>query len=761
MMTSTTIKAVGCAVIITLLMSGCNRSPEARRDKHLVKGKAFFQKRDYSRAILEFKNAIHAMPKDAEAYYQLGLASLAARDLGSAVGSLKTAVQLNPKHAGAELALAQMMANASDRAWVQKAEDRLKALLLTGSTPEALNTLAIAEMNLGKAESAVGTLEQALLKAPEELTSFLLLARARVLQRDFTRAEEVLKKACTVVARKTDARLALGKFYRAQNRLTDAEAEFRTALTLDPNSGEASVELAKVQAALGKGHEAEENLKRLSAGSDRRYASVYAAFLFSTGKRTEAIRELQRLVSEYPEDRVLRAQLMTAHRATNNTAEVERIVNTALTKNGNDIEALLWRAALLLQSRNLSAAERDLNHVLAVDRTSAEAHYLLAKLHQARGATHLCRQYLTESLRWNPFLLTVRLELSQLLLTSNAAQAALDVLNSAPDAQKALSSVTVQKNWALWAVNDMKAMRRGIDAGLARERSADLLIQDGVWNLRAGNPTRARAVLDEALKINPGDVTALAALSEAYRAQKLGQVALQKVKEYAAQQPRSAPVQLFLGKMLMASGDRGQARAAFTAAKAADEGLVEADLSLVQLEVLENRFADAAKRLKNVLSHPSNDDARQTTARLWLGEVEAIIGNYDAALDEFRKVVDKQPNNADALNNFAYLLSEHKKNPDEALKHAQRAQELAPDDPEVADTLGWVLYQKRVYPLAVKQFQRAVARGDKPTWQYHLAMAYAKTGEVARARETLSRAVRAAPNAPEAKIAAALISASH
>src|ERR1035441_10988097 len=59
-----------------ILAVGCNRSPQAKEAQYLKRGIALIAKKDYGRAALEFRNAIKAMPKDAEPYYQLGLAYL-------------------------------------------------------------------------------------------------------------------------------------------------------------------------------------------------------------------------------------------------------------------------------------------------------------------------------------------------------------------------------------------------------------------------------------------------------------------------------------------------------------------------------------------------------------------------------------------------------------------------------------------------------------------------------------------------------------
>jgi len=379
---------------------------------------------------------------------------------------------------------------------------------------------------------------------------------------------------------------------------------------------------------------------------------------------------------------------------------------------------------------------------------SAEARYIIAKLHQARGADLTYRQDLNRALELNPDLVRVRVELAQALVAGGDAKAALDLLDRVPAPQQQLTPVLVQRNWALWGLGDMAGMRRGIDQGLSRERSGDLLLQDGLWKLRANNFSGALSVLEEALKINPADVKALSLLNQAYLMRKQNAIALQKVEEYAARQPNSAPVQEFLGQLFMVSGDRRRARAAFEAALAADPKFVRANYSLIQTDLLDDKLDDAQRKLEAVLA----GDQTNTLARQWLANTHMLKGNQAAAVEQFRRVVAAQPDNAEALNNLAYLLAEGG-DLSEALKYAQKAKELAPNNAAYSDTLGWVLYRQGLYPLAVQELQRANAKSGEPVSKYHLAMAYAKTGDIERGQVLLQTALKQNPNLAEAKLA--------
>ena len=242
--------------------------------------------------------------------------------------------------------------------------------------------------------------------------------------------------------------------------------------------------------------------------------------------------------------------------------------------------------------------------------------------------------------------------MAALLSAGKDNKAALDLLDRAPAGQKqSLLSALAQRNWVLWASGDMAEMRKGIDQGFARTKTPDLLIQDGLWKLQAGNFPAGRAALEEALKIAPADVRALEVLDRSYEAKKEASVGLVKVVEYASQQPKSAPMQEYLGVMLLKNGNRDQARTAFNAAKAADPKFVRADFSLVQLDIIEKKWDDAWQtRLKTMLAA----DDGNSMAHLWLGMIGEATGNRASALDQYRKSVAIDAQNVEALNNLAY-----------------------------------------------------------------------------------------------------------
>lgn len=740
------------AALCCILLVACSASAQSKRDKYLARGKALVEKKEYLRAILEFRNAARAMPGDADVYYEIGLAYLNSNDIRTGYAALKKAIELNPKHRDAQLRIARLLSMTNEPTLLKEAEGRLQALLSENAAGvDVLNALAFTELRLGKTENAIRNFEEALSRFPGELQSSVMLARARLAQGEAKEAEEVLKKACAEAPRSPDARRVLGEFYVDQRRLEQAEAEFRAALLLDANNGPALLDLGRLLLLQGKAGEAEATYKRMV--SIEGYKQVYGLFLLEQGQDEAAIAEFKRLAEEDRDDRASRTRLIAAYRRLGRYQEADVVLSEALKRSAKDSDALLQRGEIALQAGRYGDAEVDFNRVLQLRPNAAEAHYMKAKLHQARGDKRLYRQELGEALRLNAALEPVRVELARDYVNQNEVKAALDVLDGAPEAHRQSPALMIQRNWAYWAAGDMPAMRRGIDMLLTVGASPDVLLQDGAWKLKSGDRKGARAALDAALKINPSDLRALQVMQQTYLPQE-NALALQKVKEFAVQHPKSPAAQEFLGTMLMSSGKLAEARTAFDAARSADPQASSVDYALVRIDVLERNLDGARKRLEAML--PS--DGRNGLARQWLASVEVMRGDLDAAAEHFRKVVETNPGDAQSANNLAYLLIEHRKQVDEGLKYAQKAVELVPDNGAYCDTLGWALYRKGMYDAAVKYLERTEnVPGGNPVWKYHLAMAYAKSGDTTRGRKTLQAALSQNPNVSEAKLAKAVV----
>jgi tetratricopeptide (TPR) repeat protein len=712
----------------------------------LKRGRKFLEKKDYSRAVLEFNNAIKANAKDPEPHYQLGLAYLAQGDLNGGVAAMLKATALDPKYAPAQLKVAELMATYSrDNGILNEAKQRVEGV--AGDSPQsadAQNALALADFGLGKSEIAAQRLEEVLQRLPGDLKTSINLAKLKMSAGDKDGAAEVLKKAAAQAPKSADHALVLGQFYVQTGRLADAEVQFKRTLELDPKQGVALYLLGQVQSERGRADEAEKTFRQVSALPERDYKPAHAIFLFTHGRRPEAIREFEQLRKNDPKDRSTSVRLVSAYGLTGRMTDAERVLDEQLRKNPNDVDALEQKAKVCLALGEVKEAQAALQQHLHFKPDSANGHYLMAEVHKARGSWSLERQELQKAVELDPKNLSARLELSRALLGVPDTALSLRVLDQAPEEQKKLSSWVAQRNWVLFAMSDYAGMRKGIETGLGMQRTRDLLLQDALLKLNDGNIPGARAEMEDILKDNPENIQVLETLASSYATRGDISGAVGRLRQAAAGRPKSAPLQLLLGNWLQQSGDVAGARAAFLAAGSADPKLATAGLALAELDLREKKLDEARRTLTPWLD--SSDNRVNLQAHLLAGGLEASAGNPEAAIVHFRKVLEQNPSHVVALDHLATLLADNETQLDEALQLAQKAVELSPTDPLVEDALGWILYRKGMYPSALKHLEFASAPSSRWRHKFHLAMVYLKLGDRERGNRILSAAMKQNPD---------------
>jgi tetratricopeptide (TPR) repeat protein len=116
---------------------------------------------------------------------------------------------------------------------------------------------------------------------------------------------------------------------------------------------------------------------------------------------------------------------------------------------------------------------------------------------------------------------------------------------------------------------------------------------------------------------------------------------------------------------------------------------------------------------------------------------------------------------APAANNLAWNYAHQGGNIDIALSLAQRARELDSNNPVYADTLGWIQYKKGSYGMALEMLKESNEKykSMNPTILYHLGLAYQKTGDNLRAKESLTKALAVGQAFSEADEARSALSA--
>jgi len=74
--------------------------------------------------------------------------------------------------------------------------------------------------------------------------------------------------------------------------------------------------------------------------------------------------------------------------------------------------------------------------------------------------------------------------------------------------------------------------------------------------------------------------------------------------------------------------------------------------------------------------------------------------------------------------------------------HIRKAIILAPEDPELQDTLAWWYYLTQDYLQAITLLNKIIkAQPDHAIYRYHLGMVYLKSGDSEQAQQHLQRAL--------------------
>ena len=762
---------VVAALILTLLaLSGCHRSPEARKAKFLASGKAFMEAKDYPRAILQFRNAVQAVPKDAECSYQLALAYLANNQLREGYALLKNTIKLDPNHKAAKVKFDEFEAMNPNRNRALSAESDLTKML--GASPDdvdVLSALAVTEFRLGEPDEAVNHLEAALEKAPQNLKIAVALAKVKLRNNDRAGAEQILKTAAQKAPMSADPLVALGSFYILDSKFAEAEQALQHALQIDPKNGAALQRLATLQFHNGQNDQAEQSYARLSALPQPQYKPMHAEFLWQEGKRDAAVAEFAKLAKNNPDDRTARTRLVVAYMNDNRVADAQKVLGDALEHNPKDADALMQRAEISTKLGKFTEAQTDLDQALRYRPDSAILHYLRARVHLAKGERLLEEQELGQALQLekSPRMLSARLELAQAHMRDADWKAALALLdsNELPEYQKRLVPVVVLRNYALIKTGDLEQARKIVDSALKEEKEKvvkipDLLLQDAILKADAKDFSGARASLEKVLKTNPEDLRALDILAQTYRQQNQMAAAIKAIRDQAAAQPKSAQLQKFLGDWLFASGDHNGALQAYAAAKQLEPKFISADIATARVDMADNKMDAARQVLTGVLQTNTNS----AEPVLMMALIDEKSGNVDAAINGYHKVLNLESQNVVALNNLAFLLADRgqPQQLDEALKLAQQVRSLVPRSGNIDDTMGWVYYKKGIYSSAVAQFEDAVAQDTtaktpSALHQYHLAMAHIMNRQAELGNKELNAAMRLNPNLPEAKLAMSLL----
>jgi tetratricopeptide (TPR) repeat protein len=175
---------------------------------------------------------------------------------------------------------------------------------------------------------------------------------------------------------------------------------------------------------------------------------------------------------------------------------------------------------------------------------------------------------------------------------------------------------------------------------------------------------------------------------------------------------------------------------------------VNSPLERVHLTIAEAQLLREAKQtqeafnlLDGVLSQqPEQPDLLYETALL-----AERLGRMDILETYLRKLIALKPDSAQAYNALGYSYADRNQRLPEARELIEKALKLAPEDPFILDSLGWVLYRQGDFLGALVQLEHAYALRPDPEIAAHLGEVFWMLGRKDDAQRTWREAQKKHP----------------
>jgi tetratricopeptide (TPR) repeat protein len=122
------------------------------------------------------------------------------------------------------------------------------------------------------------------------------------------------------------------------------------------------------------------------------------------------------------------------------------------------------------------------------------------------------------------------------------------------------------------------------------------------------------------------------------------------------------------------------------------------------------------------------------------------VGRLDVLEADLRRVIALKPDYAHAYNALGYTLADRTDRIDEAYSLIEKALKLAPDDPFILDSLGWVQYRRGMLGEALKNLKSAYDARPDPEIAAHLGEVLWKLGKKDEASQVWKTALSDHPD---------------
>jgi len=741
-------------LLCALTVSGC-ADKETVKQKYFKKADTLAAQGNYAEAILEYKNALKADKRFGEARYRLAEAYGHTQDGDQALREYMRAADLLPNRADVQIRTASLLlAGQQFEAARKYAENAVKA---DPKQVEGQILLATAMAGLKDPTAATKELEQVMASAPGDARPYVSLGSINASLGNNKDAEAAFKKAMEIDSKSIDARLALGLYYWNTQRVADAEAAIKGALEVDRENESANRLLATFYLQQDRKDEAETPLLRLTNHKDPLGAISLADLYARTGRAAKARPLYEQVLTEKSLRSRAIAKLATLDYVEGKKSEALARLEAELKTSPSNAQLLSVKAQLLTREHRLDDALETAKKAVAALPQSATAQFTLGGILRERGDTDGAITALNEALKHDSRMIGPDAQLVALYLARGDRDNGLKHARTAVQLEPDNPAVRLQLAGALLASNEAVAAERELKTLVAQDPSLPRVHSlYGEALMGVGNWPEATREFDKALQIDPTDRQALAGrvtIDVRNRRPQDGRARLDK----AIQSTGSADVLMLAARFEQGTGESANAEKYLRQALQKDPSRLEAYQILGEMYARQQRLDAARQEFEQIVKR--QPDSIQ--ARTMIGMILDAQQKPEQSMKVYEGIVNGGNRAPVAANNLAWIYATRGERLDTALELAQTAKQAMPDSGEVDDTLGYVYYKKDMAALAIKAFEASVAKDPRNVmYQYHLGLAYAKAGEVSKARQILQEALKRAPDAeaaPEARKALAAL----
>ena len=767
---------------VAVSSTGCANPAKAKAD-HVKKGEAYLKESKFQEASLEFRNAIQIDDKHADGHWGLARAFEGLERFPEMIDELRKTINLDQNNLDARVKLGNYyIVGGRTRADVITEADRLAKEVLAKDPNHIEGHILMGNVFFAQQQKdqAYAELNRAIQIDPNRIESYLSMARFYLASGEPAKAEEIYKKAISVNANSPMVHTEYGKFLTQSNRPAEAEAELRKAVEVGPKDRTARFVLASYYLVNRQFDKAEESYKELAAiDPDKPEGqAVLADFYSAINRSDDAIRIYQDVLKKSPDYMQGRYRLGEIMLTKGDTQGANAQIDEILKKDKNDRQALLLRARVKAQGGqvdNLKSAMEDLKNVLKQEPNSRPGLYFMAQINFSLGLMDQARAFASDLEKNYPDYLPAKLIQLQIALTGGDQKGAMalatDLLSrldkTAPDRENSPQMLAqIREKTYLTRGSAQLQLRNFAAARQDFEYAKQIAPQDPVVHnslalvsLAENKMQDAIGFFENTLSVDATNFDALNGLIAIYANQKDMGKAHAHVDQALSAYPNVASLHFLKATAYGFEQNLQMVEAELRRAIEIDANYLAAYSALANLYIKSKQEDRAIAEYQKIVSLRPEISTPYTM----IGILEDQRKNYDAAADNYRKALEKDPNNAIAANNLAWLYAETGKgNIDEALRLAQGVVQKYPNIAGFIDTLGWVYYKKSLHAAAVEQLRKAVtlnetqARASNATpsaaYRYHLGMALKGKGETEESRRELETAIRMSEKAPFADV---------